>query len=132
MLECIHCRNSTTQDFIHWENLSTVTIVQHNVPDFIHWKYGESSLFKVYSHCDSVIALVLIQLHSNPLSSTMDNIIMLLLQLHSNPLSLTMDAIIIFQLLHSNPLSWTMDVGKVSVFFVAIVRHKIPDYFSSI
>ena len=65
----------------------TVAIVQHNVPDFIYWKCGESSLFKVYSHCDSVIALVLIQLHSNPLSLTMDTIIMLLSQLHSNPLS---------------------------------------------
>ena len=112
MLECIHCRNNITRDFINWENLSTGTIVQHNVPDFIHWKYGESSLFKVYSHCDRVIALVLIQLHSNPLSSTMNTIIMLLFQIHSSPLSSTMNAIVIFQLLYLNPLSWTIDVGK--------------------
>ena len=97
MLECIYCWNSKIQGFIHWENLSTVTIVQHNVPDFIHWKYGESSLFRVYSHCDSVIALVLIQLRSNPLSLTIDTIVMLLFQLHSNPLSSTMNAIIILQ-----------------------------------
>ena len=91
------------------KDLSIGIIVQHNVPDFICWKYEESPLLTVYSHCDRVIALALIQLHSNPLSLTMDTIIMLLFQIHSSPLSSTMNAIIIFQLLHSNPLSSTMN-----------------------
>ena len=52
-------------------------------------------MFKVYSHCDRVIVIVFIQLHSNPLSSTMGSISMLLFQIHSNPLSSTMNAIIV-------------------------------------
>ena len=66
VLECIHCRNSTTQDFIHWENVFTVAILQHNVPGFIHCKCGKSLLLRVYLHCDSLIELVLVKLHSKP------------------------------------------------------------------
>ena len=41
------------------------------------------------------IIMLLFQIHSNPLSLTMDTIIVLLFQLHSNPLSSTMNAIIV-------------------------------------
>ena len=75
MLECIHCRNSTTQNFIRWENVFTVAIVQHNVSSFIHCKYEKSLLLRVYLHCDSLIELIeliFVKLHSNLLSSKMD------------------------------------------------------------
>ena len=61
------------------KDLSIGIIVQHNVPDFIRWKYEESPLLTVYPHCDRVIVIVLIQLHSNPLSSTMNAIIVVIL-----------------------------------------------------
>ena len=96
VLECIHCWNSTTQDFIYWEHAFTVTILRHNVPGFIHCKCGELSLFRVYSHYDSVIELILVKLHSNPLGSKMDAIIISLFQFHLNPLSFMMDANIIY------------------------------------
>ena len=60
------------------KDLSIGIIVQHNVPDFIRWKYEESPLLTVYPHCDRVIVIVLIQLHSNPLSSTMNAIIVII------------------------------------------------------
>ena len=77
------------------KDLSIGIMVQHNVPDFIRWKYEESPLLIVYPHCDRVIVIVLIQLHSSPLSSTMSAINMLLFHIHSNPLSSTMNAIIV-------------------------------------
>ena len=86
MLEYIYCRNSTTQNFIHWENVFTVAMLQHNVPGFIHCKCGKSLLLRVYLHCDSLIELVLVKLHSNPLSSEMDAIIISLFQFHSKPI----------------------------------------------
>ena len=60
------------------KDLSIGIIVQHNVPDFIRWKYEESPLLTVYPHCDRVIVIVLIQLHSNPLSPTMNAIIVII------------------------------------------------------
>ena len=60
------------------KDLSIGIIVQHNVPDFICWKYEESPLLTVYPHCDRVIVIVLIQLHSDPLSPTMTAIIVII------------------------------------------------------
>ena len=108
------------------KDLSIGIIVQHNVPDFIRWKYEESPLLTVYSHCDRVIVIVLIQLYSNPLSSTMSAINMLVFHIHSNPLSLTMNAIIVIisdecdcciLVVEFEPFEFNDRRGKISVFF---------------
>ena len=69
---------------------------------------------------------LLFQIHSNPLSLTMDGIITLLFQSHSNPLSSTMDAIVIFEL-HSNPLSSTMD----AIIILLQLTVRVPAFFPS-